>query len=118
QRLGERNQTSVLHLVAHLAPARVIAVLLAAAGVPSDGLKMTARIGTDPDVGPGRRNHERSDALELGRIADFPSSWRHVPELPPRTHTADPRGMFVVDVAQTRGAGRVGRRERRTGAHA
>jgi len=48
-----------------LAECRVIAVLLAAAGIASRGLKMAAGRGGDPDIGPGRRDGERSDAGQI-----------------------------------------------------
>jgi hypothetical protein len=48
----------------------VIAVLLAAAGVASGCLDVTARIRVDPDLSPGGRNHEGADALELLGIAN------------------------------------------------
>ena len=58
QRCREAGQPVVLRFVAHLAPSRVIAILLASFGVASRGLEMAGRAGTDPDVSPGRRNGE------------------------------------------------------------
>ena len=53
----------VFRAVAHLAEAGVIAVLLAATGVAAGRLDMAVSLGTDPDVGPRRRNHQVFDAL-------------------------------------------------------
>ncbi len=49
--------------VAHLAPARMVTGLLAAAGVAPGGLKVSTRIRANPDVGPGRRNGQLANAL-------------------------------------------------------
>ena len=65
-------ETAVLDLVAHDAPFRVIAVLLAAAGIASRRLQMAARVRTNPDIRPRRRNRQRSNALQLGRVGDRP----------------------------------------------
>src|SRR6185295_16025770 len=70
QGLGERDQTAVLDLVPHLAPFRVIAVLLAPAGVASRRLQMPTRVRANPDILPRRRNRQRSNPLQLGRIGD------------------------------------------------
>src|SRR3954471_15553397 len=55
----------VLGLIAHLPPARVIAVLLAAASVPTGRLQVPVRRSADPHVGPGRRDRQRLDSLDL-----------------------------------------------------
>ncbi len=54
----EADQTVVLRLVAHFAPAGMISILLPSARVAARCLKMTSLIGTDPDVFPGWRNHQ------------------------------------------------------------
>ncbi len=69
QRPRELDQAPVLRLVAHLAPARVVAVLLAPARVAAGGLDVPAPDRADPDVGPCRRNGqglEPRDALGIG----------------------------------------------------
>src|SRR5207302_2848153 len=59
--------------VANQAPARVIAMLLAAARVAARRLQVTARPGRDPHVLPGRRNDQRADALETRLVSDAPA---------------------------------------------
>ena len=60
----------VFRLVAHLAPARMIAVLLAPARVAAGGLQVAVRVGADPHLGPGRRDRQRADAPQRLGIAD------------------------------------------------
>ena len=48
----------------------MIAVLLAAPGIASGCLDVTARIRVDPDVSPGGRNHQGADALQLPGLAN------------------------------------------------
>src|SRR3954470_4513153 len=50
---SEVDQARVLRAVALLPPIRMIAVLLAASGVPSRRLEVPAGVGADPDVSPG-----------------------------------------------------------------
>ena len=47
----------------------MIAVLLAAARVASGRLQVAVRARADPDVLVRRRDRERADALQLGRVA-------------------------------------------------
>src|SRR5207237_455078 len=65
----EGEHALVLRVVAHLAPARVIAILLAGARVAADGLDVAMRRRADPDVAPRRRDRQRADAREGGPIA-------------------------------------------------
>src|SRR5204863_9709677 len=46
----EEHQPSVLGLVAHLPPSRVIPILLASLRIASGRLQMPARVGCNPDV--------------------------------------------------------------------
>src|SRR6476620_1638862 len=55
----------VLGLIAHLRPARVVAVLLAAASVAACRLQVPVRRSADPHVGPRRRDRQRLDSLHL-----------------------------------------------------
>ncbi len=71
QGLAKSDQAREFALVACFAPAGMIAILLAAAIVAPGGLQMAARVGADPDVGPGGWNHQRADALERRGIADL-----------------------------------------------
>ena len=69
QRLGEDQQLAVFRLVAHFAPARVIAVLLAAALVAAGRLQMAVRVEADPHIGPGRRDRQRANAPQRLDVA-------------------------------------------------
>src|SRR5204862_2046219 len=66
--------------VADLAPAGVIFVLLAAAGIASRGLAVAARPRRDPHVLPGGRVDQRADAAERGCVADELAVWPVVME--------------------------------------
>jgi hypothetical protein len=68
--LAEVDHPLVLHLVAHGAPFRMVAVLLASARVASGGLQVAVGLRADPDVGPGRRNDERLDPFQGGLVLD------------------------------------------------
>src|SRR5581483_2168428 len=70
QGLGEGDQALELVAVAHRAPGRMVAVLLAAALIAPGRQQMGLRIRADPDLLPGRRHREPADALELLGIAD------------------------------------------------
>jgi hypothetical protein len=115
QRLGEGEQPSVLHLVARVAPPRVIAVLLAAARVAPGRLHVAARIGADPDVGPRRRDRERVDALNLRAIGDGAAARVDIAESAQAAQPPDAGRALIADVAQAGGLGGVGRRRRRAG---
>jgi hypothetical protein len=63
---------------------RVVAVLLAAARIATDGLEMRIRVGADPHVRPSRGDGEPLDPLEDGRIAQ---QCAVVTRIPGPTHT-------------------------------
>jgi hypothetical protein len=58
------SQTTELRLFPVVSPSGVIPVLLAPLRVPSSGLKVTARAGANPDIGPGRGNDQSRDTLD------------------------------------------------------
>jgi hypothetical protein len=60
--LAERGHAVELALVANLAPARVIAVLLASFRIPGASLDVAVGQRTDPDVAPRRWDDERLDS--------------------------------------------------------
>lgn len=60
----------VLILVPHLAPTRIVAVLLTAASVAARGLQMAVGERADPDIFPGRRNSDAPDAAQRLPIAN------------------------------------------------
>ena len=105
QRPGEGEHAPVLGLVAHFAPARVIAVLLAPARVAAGGLQMAVVARADPDLVPGGRNRQRADACQRFRIAQRPAVGPQVPEPRAGTLARDPR-RGIVHVAQAGGLGR------------
>src|SRR4030095_6065699 len=74
QREREIVQRVELVRVALGDPHRVIAVLLAPAGIPSRRLQMAVRIRAYPDVLPGGRYREAADALERPAAADQTSA--------------------------------------------
>ena len=90
-----------LLLVAALAPAVVVPVLTPPRSIGADGLQVTGRIGADPDIGPGGRERERTDALERHRIVDPPAVGVEVLEATSAPAAGDPgRGAIgVVQVA-------------------
>src|SRR5207253_238900 len=62
--LGECHDMPVFGALSYLAKIRMIAVLLAASGIPACGLDVPIRERTNPDVAPGRRDRKRLDAPE------------------------------------------------------
>src|SRR5918996_1170232 len=67
---GEAGHRLELLPVAPLAPEVVVAVLLAAGGVGPGGLDVAERVGADPDVLPGGRDGELTDAVDHGGFGD------------------------------------------------
>ena len=107
ERAREVDQLVVLRLVADLAPARVVAVLLAPPRVTSDGLDVAAGRRADAHVRPRRRDRECADSFEIGASAQGTAGGPAVAEPPSRPHPPD-GGSLIRDVAQPRAA-RVGR---------
>ena len=70
ERFGEEDHALVLGFVADFAPARMVAALLAAAGVASGGLEVAVGDGADPDIGPCGRDDEGLDAGESFVVAE------------------------------------------------
>src|SRR5207244_7947063 len=77
----------------------VVAVLSAPCGVPPDGLDVTVRRRADPDIRPGRRNRDRSDAPQRRRVAQLPPRGRLVGETSTDLATAD-AGVTGVDISE------------------
>ena len=61
ERAAKGEHPLVLGLVADGTPARMIPILLASFHIAPGRLDVAARIGGDPDVGPGGRDHQRGD---------------------------------------------------------
>src|SRR5262249_29564331 len=72
KRPRELHHPLELLAVAARAPAVVVAVLAPPGRVGADRLQVAVRVGTDPDVRPGRRDRERGDPLERRRIDAAP----------------------------------------------
>jgi hypothetical protein len=64
QGVAEEQHAFVLGLVADLAPARMIAALLARPGIAPGGLQVAVGIGADPHPRPGRRDDQRADSRQ------------------------------------------------------
>jgi hypothetical protein len=62
---------------------------------------MTIVLGADPDVGPGRRDHELSDALQRMWIADDAPPGVAIHERAAVTNAADSR-FLISHILQTR----------------
>src|SRR6185437_3049148 len=99
QRRGERQHSVVLGLVSQLPPARVVAVLLAPAGVAARGLEMPLRRRADPHVRPCRRDGERLDPRPLLGVGDRAPVGVEVLE-PTATPAPADAGPVVARVAQ------------------
>jgi hypothetical protein len=109
--LGERQHAVVLGAIAQLAPARVIAVLLAPARIAPGRLQMAICAPADPDVGVGRRNRELADACKDSRVANPRAARVEVLELRPATLAPKSR-LVVADVHQRRGLAQRAHRDR------
>ncbi len=71
QRPAELGHAAIFGAVAVGAPVGMVDVLLASSLVAAGGLDMPPRIGADPDVGPGRRDHQLGDAVfRAGAVDD------------------------------------------------
>ena len=99
QDASERQKLCVFRLVAHLAPARMVAVLLAPARVAAGRLQMTVRVGANPHLGPGRRNSQRPDAPQYVDVADQCAVGTAVVE-PVLRGVARNAGRGVADITQ------------------
>lgn len=104
QRLAEAQQALVLVGIAYLAPARVVAVLLAPTGVAAGGLEMAVGVGTDPDLAIGRRNGQLVQPADLLGVADALAVGIEIDEALALPASTDAR-LAVVDVAEAGGQG-------------
>ena len=87
-----------LRLIAHFAPAFVIAILFTSACIASGGLNVTVRDGTYPDVFVGWRDRERFDPPELVLVLDGFAVGIEIREVP-ASQLARNAGARVIDVA-------------------
>jgi len=68
--VAEEDHALVLGFVADLAPAGMVAALLASTLVAAGDLEVAVGDGADPDLAPGGRDDEGLDAAEGGGVAD------------------------------------------------
>jgi hypothetical protein len=101
ERSGKGDHPVELRLVALLVPARVVAMLLAPAGVAPGRLDVADRAGADPHVRPRRRDGERADAGQRGGIGHPAALGVEVGEATAGAAAAD-AGPVVRAVAQPR----------------
>ena len=71
QLFAKGAQARELGQAAHFVPGRVVAVLLAAQAIEARHLQVRGGRGRNPDLRPGRRNHEAGDAVQGFRVGDF-----------------------------------------------
>nr|GFB47739.1 hypothetical protein [Tanacetum cinerariifolium] len=99
QRLAEGNHPRVFVLVADLAPARMVAILLAPTCIAAGGLQVALAVSADPHVGVGRRDHQRIDALDLVLVADTLAVGVEIGKFAAQDLAAEAR-LAVIDVVQ------------------
>src|SRR5262245_25334921 len=104
QGMGKGDHAVVLGLIADRSPAAVIAVLFTAAGIAAGRLKMAVGTRTDPDVAPGWRQYEGTNARKCLLIADGSAVGADVAEAAAGTHAVD-TGRMVADIAEMRRLG-------------
>jgi len=105
--IAEGDEMIVFDAVTHLAKARMIDVLLPSLGVAPGCLDMPFRIGTNPYLGPCRRNHQRAQAIPGARV-DRGAVGPRITKALARPLAPDP-GTGVRYVAQAGGLGGVAR---------
>ena len=121
QDLREVDESLELGVVATRSPALVVAILLAPPRVAPGGLQVPGGVGTDPDVGPRRRDGQLPDPPQDRPVVDRRPIGRPVAEPAPGPAPFDP-GSRIGRVAESRGASRgpairIGRGRRRASGH-
>ena len=111
QGAGESGEPPVLRLVAQLAPALVIAILLASSCVAPGRLDMALRARADPYLRPGRRDGEPSNSLKRRSVVHRGAGRGDIAKPSCRSAPLD-TGHAIADIAQARGPGGLGRRVR------
>ena len=114
QRPAEGGQALELAVAAHLRPVRVVAVLLALAGIAAGRLQVAIGQQADPYVGVGRGNGQAADALHDPGIAHGAPVRIPIGEALAGTKATDPRRL-VAHVDQPGVAGNGGGRGGRVG---
>src|SRR5699024_10146089 len=99
ERLAEGDGVLEFGGIAHLAPSRVIPVLLAVFCIAAGGLNMAVGGGANPDIGPCRRDRELIDAVDGLLVGDAGAAAIAVEEAVAR-RVAGVAGTVGVDVAK------------------
>jgi len=97
QRGAECNHAREFIVAAHLLPARVVAVLFAAAGIAPGGLQVPARVRADPDILVGGRDAQARNAGQLGRTPQLLTGGALIDEAAAAASAANAR-QLVGDV--------------------
>src|SRR5262245_42587797 len=84
QALGEPNQLVVLRLLLLRPVPRVVEVLTPSSRIDAGRLQVGPGSWRDPDVPPGRRDHERLNPLELVLVGDSPPLRLPITKVPAR----------------------------------
>jgi hypothetical protein len=115
---AELQHPVVFLLVALLAPQVVVAVLAAARRVGPGRLDVAERVGADPYVLPGWRDHQGPDASDRFRVVYRPALLPHIPEATSAPSAPDSRraGIAAHQLAHGRPLPWPGGGKRRAGA--
>ena len=101
---AELQHPVMLLLVPPIAPKVVVAVLTAVGRVRADRLDVPHGIGADPDVLPGREDHQRLDAGERLRVLDRGGPKSEMPEPLPQRLRRIPGRLRSLRVDGPRGS--------------
>jgi hypothetical protein len=93
---AELQHPVVLLLITLHAPQVVVEVLAAPRRVRPGRLDVSRRIGADPHVLPGRRDHQGPDPGDRARIAHGSSTRPQIPEATPAAPAPDPRRTGIT----------------------
>jgi hypothetical protein len=105
--LGRVVGSVMLGLVPLLTPQIVVEVLAAPGRIGAHGLDVTPRIGADPDVLPGRRDHQGLDTGQRPRVLDGRGFGPEVGEPAPAAPAPDPGPVEVAVPQRAAGYGRL-----------
>lgn len=89
QQTAERNHAAEFRLISCGAIQRVITILFAPLGVPTDCLQVSVTRRANPHIAPRRRNSQRSNPCQMFGIAKRPITGRDVTERLSATPPAD-----------------------------
>src|SRR5579859_2111714 len=99
KRLTKGDHAIILGLVAHLSPARMIAVLFAPFGIPPGCLKVSFRRRAYPHIFPCRRYADFLNAFQLSRVMNRLAIQSHIAEVFPHALAPYPR-LSIAHITQ------------------